>query len=148
MKPFCRTLDVRSDWSWINQQVPILMVEDTTGIIMLDQDSKKPVAACVLDNITDNSVQAHFMVTTPLVFKHGLLELCFGFIFDVLEVNYVYGLVPGDNEKAISFNKRLGFNEKARLPEAFKPGVDYLLMELKKQNCNFLPGEEHGQEIR
>lgn len=148
MSVFCRAINIESDWAWINSQVPILLVEDTTGIIMFDKRTLKPLAACVLDNITANSTQAHFMITTPIVFKHGLLQLCFGYIFDALGVNYVYGLVPGDNEKAIKFNKRLGFTEKVALPEAFKPGVDYLLMELKKENCNFLPGDTNGQEVR
>lgn len=153
MKAYFRAVHGPTDWEWINSQVPILQVEDTCGIVMVDLDKNERVAACVLDNITDNSVQAHFMVTNAAALKHGMLQECFDYIFNELSVKYVYGLVPGDNEKAIKFNQHLGFTELVRLPEAFKHGVDYVLMELKKANCNYLPpltpgDNTDGQKIR
>lgn len=151
MKPYFRALYGPVDWGWVNKQVPVLQVEDTRGIVMLDLENNETVAACILDNLTDNSVQAHFMVTKPIAFKHGLLQECFDYIFNVLGVKYVYGLVPGDNVKALKLNKHMGFTEKVRLPEAFKNGVDYVLMELKKEECKYLPtlseGLNNGQEI-
>ena len=139
MTPHFRALYGPYDWGWINQQVPILQVEDTCGIVMIDLDKNETVAACVLDNITPNSVQAHFMISTPLALRHGFLEECFDYIFNVEDKKFIFGMVPGDNEKALKFNKHLGFVERVRLPEAFKDGVDYVVMELAKENCKYLP---------
>ena len=36
----------------------------------------------------------------------------------------------------------LGFTEKLRLEDAWADGVDYVVMELKKENCRYLPQEE------
>jgi RimJ/RimL family protein N-acetyltransferase len=130
------------DWGWCNLQVGIKRCEDTDGIMAIDLDTNTTVGACIMDNWTANSVQCHFMLTTPLVLKHGFLDLCFDFMFNIMGVSRVYGLVPANNEKAVKFNTHIGFTEKARMDEAFEKGVDYLLMELKQENCLHLPKQE------
>lgn len=134
------------DWGWVNQQVGILRVEDTTGIMAINTDTNETVGACIMDNWTQNSVQCHFMITSPLVLKHDFLGCCYDFMFNVKNVKYIYGLVPADNEKAVKLNTHMGFTEKARLEEAFETGVDYLLMELKKENCEFLPPPQEQED--
>jgi len=139
VKPYVRRLHGPSDWGWINKQVPILQVSDTEGIVMIDLDKNETVAAMVIDNITHNSVQAHFMLSNVSALRHGFVEECCDLIFNEMGKKYIYGLVPGNNEKAIKFNKHVGFTEKTRMEEAFMDGVDYILMELKKENCKYLP---------
>ena len=142
MKPYFREMHGPSDWGWINEQVGILQSEDTTGITAIDLDTNRTVGACVMDNWTANSVQAHFMVASPTVLRHGFLEECFDFMFNEKGVKYVYGMVPSDNEKALKLNKHMGFTERLRLPEAFADGVDYVVMECTRDNCKYLPEEE------
>lgn len=139
MKLHFREMHGPSDWGWINQQVGVLQVEDTTGIIAVDTDTNTTVGGCVMDNWTANSVQAHFMISSPLVLRHGFLEECFDFMFNHKDVKYIYGMVPADNEKALKLNKHMGFTERLRLPEAFADGVDYVVMELEKKACKHLP---------
>lgn len=126
------------DWGWVNQQVPILRSEDTSGIMAIDEDTNTTIAACIMDNWTDSSVQCHFMVTTPLVIKHGFLETCLDYVFNERNRTAVYGLVPSKNVKARKFNKHMGFTEKCVLEKAYSPDEDYIIMELKKENCNYL----------
>ena len=139
MKLYMRALHGPTDWGWINQQVGILRVEDTCGIVGIDQDKNETVAACVMDNWTDNSVQCHFIVTNKMALRHGFLQECCDFVFNHMGRQYVYGMVPGDNEKALKLNKHIGFTEKMRLPNAFKDGVDYVVMELKREDCKYIP---------
>ena len=127
-----------SDWGWINQQVGIVRAGDTTGIMAIDLDKNETIGAAIMDNWTGNSVQCHFMLTNPMVLRHGFLQCCFDFMFNSAGVARVYGLVPGSNEKAIKFNKHIGFTVKTRLEEAYEVGVDYLLVEMKKENCTFI----------
>jgi RimJ/RimL family protein N-acetyltransferase len=133
-----RDFNGAEDWEWINQQVGINQAGDTTGIMAVDLGSKETVGACVMDNWTQNSVQCHFMITSPLVLKHDFLDCCFNFMFNVAGVTRVYGLVPANNLKAVKFNTHMGFTVKARLDEAYEVGVDYLLMEMKRENCTYL----------
>ena len=102
-----------NDWKWVNEQIPLLWVEDTSGIIAVDTDTGEPVGATIFDNWTQNSVQTHFIITSPMVLKHGLLEESYGYIFGFLGKKYMYGLVPGDNEAALKFNTKMGWTEKA-----------------------------------
>lgn len=127
-----------SDWGWVNQQVGILRCEDTTGIMAINSEKNETVGACIMDNWTQNSVQCHFMLSSALVLKHGFLECCFGYMFSTCNVKYVYGLVPANNEKAVKLNRHMGFTVKTTLEEAYEENVDYLLMELKRENCKFV----------
>jgi hypothetical protein len=141
-----RVFDGPSDWGWIQQQVGILRCEDTTGIMAIDADKNETVGACIMDNWTQNSVQCHFMISSPLVLRHKFLECCFGYMFNTFGVKYVYGLVPANNEKAVKLNTHMGFTIKARLEEAYEVGVDYLLMEMKRENCPFLEPIEASED--
>ena len=134
-----RALHGPSDWGWIQQQVNIHRVDDTSGVMAIDSDKNETIAALVTDNWTANSVQAHFMVTDNTVFRHGFLEECNDYVFNYAGRKVLYALVPGNNEKAIKLNKHIGFTEKMRFDDAFAPGVDYLVMELKKANSKYLP---------
>jgi len=59
-------------------------------------------------------------------------------MFRTMGVARIYGLVPANNEKAVKLNTHMGFTLKSRLEEAYEVGVDYLLMEMKRENCGFL----------
>lgn len=142
MKITFRKFDGAADWAWCNQQVGIVQCADTNGIMAVDKNTDKIVGACIMDNWTRNSVQCHFMVTSPLVLRHSFLECCFDFMFNTCGVNRVYGLVPANNEKAVKLNTHMGFTINSRLDEAFEPGVDYLIMELRRENCAFLQSAE------
>lgn len=133
-----RTFHGPSDWGWCQKQVGILRCEDTTGIMAIDLDTNETVGACIMDNWTQNSVQCHFMIMDALVLRHQFLECCFDFMFNRSGVIRVYGLVPANNEKAVKLNTHMGFTIKAQLEEAFAVGCDYLLMELKRENCSFI----------
>jgi hypothetical protein len=139
MKIHFRAFDGPSDWGWVNTQIPILRVEDTCGIMAIDADTNETLGACIMDNWTTNSVQAHFMATTPMLLKHGFIEECFDYLFNERELKYIYGMVPEDNVRALKLNKHMGFTEKLRLPDAWADGIDYVVMELKKENCKYLP---------
>lgn len=133
-----RTFNGPSDWGWVNLQVGIKRCEDTTGIMAVDLDTNTTVGACIMDNWTGNSVQCHLMITTPILLRHNFLECCFDFMFNTMGVNRIYGLVPANNEKAVKLNTHMGFTVKSRLEEAFEVGIDYLLMEMKRENCSFV----------
>ena len=50
----------------------------------------------------------------------------------------VIGLVPADNLKAIKLNRHIGFKEVYRISEGFAEGVDYILMQLNREDCKYL----------
>jgi hypothetical protein len=48
------------------------------------------------------------------------------------------GLTPSNNTKSLKFNKKLGFVEVFRIEDGFDEGVDYVIQELRKENCRWI----------
>ena len=133
MKLRYRALDRIADWVWVNQQIPILMVEDTSGIMAVDDTTGELVAGCIFDNWTPTSVQAHFMMATPLVLRHRFLAVCYDYVFNFKGLKAIFGLVPGDNAKALAFNLHMGWTVEARMEDAFDEGIDSVLMRCTRE---------------
>jgi hypothetical protein len=128
------------DWHWVNQQVGILRVQDTGGIVAYNEDSGELVGACIWDNWTPNSVQCHMIsVDTKALLESTFITDVFTHIFIEKGVKLIYGLLRSDNEPALKRAKFFGFNEKTRLENGWSDGVDYVLVELKKEHCRHLP---------
>lgn len=144
MTPYVREFHGPTDWGWINSHVPLLRVEDTCGIVMIDLEKNETVAAMILDNIMYNSVQAHLIIQNPLAIRHGFLTECADLVFNHMDKEYIYGMVAENREKALKLNKHMGFTEKTILPGAHAEGVGYVLMELHRDNCSFLPKLEEA----
>lgn len=134
-----RALDCDNDWSWVLRHIGIIRCSDTSGIVAVDDATGGVVAACVLDNFTKNSVQAHLILPKPMVIRHGFFETAFECIFDVCDKKAVYASIPATNTKALKLNKHLGFEVVTRLVDAWADGEDLVLIEMRKERCRFLP---------
>ena len=142
MKIRFKALNGVHEWDWIRQHIPVLKVEDSTGIMAVDLETGQIIAACVLDNFTENSVQAHFVAADTMVFRHGFAQECFRVVFEVCDKKCLYAYVLSDNEPIIKMAEHVGFTELARMEQGWDDDVDYLILELKKENCTYLPKAE------
>jgi RimJ/RimL family protein N-acetyltransferase len=59
------------------------------------------------------------------------LRAVMSYPFDTVGVRAIYGLTPRDLDRAIRFNKKIGFKEIAET-------VDCVLLELRREDCRFL----------
>tara|TARA_R110002153_G_scaffold139741_2_gene290514 strand:- start:721 stop:1149 length:429 start_codon:yes stop_codon:yes gene_type:complete len=125
-------------WGWFNSKLPVLSVEDTSGLIAIDTKTGDYVGGCVLDTWTTTSVQGHFLMESPMVFRNKFFHLCATYVFEEMNRKIIYALIPGDNKKSLKFFSHLGFTEEARLKDAFNDGIDCVILELKKENCMYL----------
>ena len=126
-------------WRWLEDRAKPIRCEDTTGFIALRDNSI--IAAVAFDSWTENSGLAHIAIEDPFVLRHGFLELAFGFAFHHADRGIMLGMTPADNEKALRFNKRIGFQEVYRVKDAYRPGIDYVLQEIRRENCRWLKPE-------
>lgn len=124
------------DWDWILDRNHLNLCADTTGIIAVDANGTR-MAATVMDTWTETSVQVHFIIDNPMVLRHKFFEEVSKFVFDTSKRLIMYGLVPANNEKSLRVTAKIGFKELTRLKDAFKQGIDYVLLELRKEHCNF-----------
>ena len=147
MKIEFRLFNGPSDWGWVKSHVPLLRVQDTCGIMAIDTEKNETVGAAIFDNFLHNSAQGTFIVTTPMVLKHGFLEEIADFIFEHCGKDYIYALVQDGNKKAIKLNHHLGFRQIFRMPEGFGKGVDFLVLSLHKDDCRFFSGSKAAQQV-
>ena len=137
MKLEFRGLEDAGDWDWVCSQVPIVACQDTSGIIAVSEGER--VAACILDNWSHSSVQFHIMITSPFVLRAGFMEVCADHVFNKCKRETIHGYIPADNVKSVRLARHTGFKVAVRLKDAWKKGVDYLIVEMRKEDCTFLP---------
>jgi hypothetical protein len=145
-----RFMDGTRDWAWINKQVRLLRVEDTTGIVAVNSDTGELIGACVMDSWTKNAVQCHLTITNMMAVRHGFINRIADYVFTECDRKLIIGLVPARNEKALKLDKHIGFTVKTVFEDVFEDGSDYVIMELKRENCPYwVPNKEqeksHGK---
>jgi hypothetical protein len=132
-----------ADLETVLKHMPYSVTQTTTGMVAYDDNTAETVAIFLCEGWTKTSVQVHQVIINPMVLRHGFFEECARYVFTIAARKTMYGLVPSNNAKALSVNEKIGFTEIAILEDAYDEGIDYILMELKRDNCNFwvLPEE-------
>jgi hypothetical protein len=125
------------DISALEGILPINITSDTAGFVAYDIVSRETVGAFVCQDWTKNSVQVHQAILNPMVIRHGFYEECADYIFSFAGRKKAFALVASDNKKALSVNRKIGFTEITRLIDAVTDGVDYVVMELKREECRY-----------
>jgi len=96
------------------------------------------------DGWNDASCQMHVAGVGNWVTRE-LLHAVFDYPFNKAGLKVVLGLVPSGNDRALKFNRHLGFTEVARIPDAHPDGA-LVLLQMRRENCKFLR-TRHGQEV-
>jgi len=84
----------------------------------VDRDGKDLLAVIVISDLVDGErLEMSVASVDPTFLTKKVLFDCFNFCFNICGVKRIYTQVIGENEKALEFNKRLGFKEIVVLPE-------------------------------
>lgn len=139
-----RLMDLRapsSDWAWMKQRVSPILCEDTEGVVAYESKTGVILGCCVADSFGPDSCYVHICIENPLIIRRGFLNIVAHALFDLRGLDRLFGLVPGNNERAYKFDRHIGFTEVARVPDGFTTGVDYIVMRMDKANCRWLQEE-------
>jgi hypothetical protein len=126
-----------ADLLTIKQAMPFSASENMNGIVAYDQDTFETLAVLVAQEWTHTACYVHQIVLKTFVMRHGWFEEIAEWLFTIAGRLKLYALVPGDNKKALSLNKKLGFKEKVTLEQAYDYDVDFVLMELNRDDCPY-----------
>ena len=137
-------MDTQKEWDWIAKRAQCNNCEDTKGLVIYKDD--QIVGAVALDSWSYNSVTIHITIEDSYAMKHGFPEEVFGYIFNTCDKGVVIGITPANNGRALRFNKRVGLVEIYRIKDGYKVGIDYVVQELRKENCKYLR-KENGYEL-
>ena len=126
----------QEEWDWIQQRAECVRSDDSRGMVCY-RDGKL-VNAVAFDHWSHNSVHIHTAFEDFLCFKHGWPEAVFGWIFMECDKGVIMGVTPASNEKAVRFNKHIGFVELFRVKDGFEVGIDFVVSEYRKENCKYI----------
>jgi L-amino acid N-acyltransferase YncA len=127
------------EWSWFKERTHVIRCEDTQGICAYMDGNLAAMA--VFDSFTVDSCSVHLAIDNPMVLRHGFLEAIAYHAYIVCGRTRLFGLVPDNNKRALKLDKHIGFKEVARIPHAVSENVGYIVMELHRRDCRFLPEE-------
>ena len=131
-KPLTET----EEWKWVQARAHPIACEDSQGLVAYDNDIIQAIA--VFDSFTVDACSVHFAIDNPFVIKHGFLNEIARHLFIQCGRKRIFGLVPSNNEKALKLDKHIGMEEVARIPDAVKEGVDYIVMRMDKESCRWI----------
>lgn len=76
-----------------------------------------------------------------------LLWAAFDYPFNQLGLSSVLGVVNSNNEKAMRYDRHLGFQEVLRFPEAHDNGGDLVLFKMDKAQCRWIKEKKHEDRM-
>lgn len=127
------------EWEWMVERTAVIACADTQGVVAYRGGAI--AAMCVADSFTVDGCCVHLAIDDPLVLRGGFLEEISRHLFVSCSRKRLFGLVPSNNAKALKFDKHIGFTEVARIPNAIRTGVDYVVMVMEREDCRWLPKE-------
>lgn len=121
----------------VRQKMPYSLNESTRGIVAYDPDTTETLAIFLAEDWTQTSVSVHQVILKTMVIRHGWFEAIADYVYTQAGRKKMFAVVPDNNPRAISLNEKIGFEQVARLTDAYAEGVDYVVMEMPREKCNF-----------
>jgi RimJ/RimL family protein N-acetyltransferase len=95
------------------------------------------VAGIVVNNYNGANATVHIAVEGIL--PRDFLRVCFDYLFNMMKLNRVTGLVPESNKKALKFDLHIGFEEEFVMPRAHPEGSMHVLV-MYREKCRWIRG--------
>lgn len=110
--------------------------KDTNGklkavTIMEDFDKQN----CMIHLVSDQSVNW---------FNRYYIKFIFNYLFKILGLRRVTATVPVDNQKALSFDTRMGFQVEGMLRKAEIGDVDMVIFGMLREECKWIKQENYN----
>ena len=133
---YFKPLTEQYEWEWVKERTHVIRCEDTQGIVAYKKAEIQ--AVCVADSFSPDSCNVHMAIGNPMVIRSGFLNEIGNHLFNVCSRSHIFGLVPATNERALKFDKHIGFTEVCRIPDGVGTGVDYIILRMNKRDCPWI----------
>ena len=128
---------------WVSRHIECNFCTDTRGIMAV-RDDGTPAGGVILNDWTFNSVVAHFGTESPMVWRHGLHKVVVDYVFNTGNRSIILGAIAANNVRAIKTVEHLGFTETCRIKDGYAKGVDHVLLQLRKETCDYYEELDNG----
>ena len=136
-----KPMTTMEEFLWFKERTHVIRCEDTQGIVAVDRGGDI-LAVCVADSFSPDSCNVHMAIDNPHVIRRGFLSEIARHLFVTCGRSHIFGLVPSTNQKALKFDKHIGFEEVCRIPDGVGTGVDYIVLRMDKATCPWLNEEQ------
>jgi RimJ/RimL family protein N-acetyltransferase len=137
----------KEHWPEIEEIMPMVYQDDTTGVVALDDDTGEFLGAVVCEDWTESMCSCHILLKNAFkALRAGIHNALADYVFVQAGRIKVMGLVPANNLRAQRLNRHFGFTELFRIEDGYRVGEDYIVMEMKKENCPYWTEVDNGQE--
>jgi len=124
------------DYEWIASRATLAVGPLFRAIKAVDE--KGNIHGMVgFDGWTPNSVSLHLALDNPLALR-SLLKPGFGIAFDEFYRGVIVVTVLSDNARSLALIPKLGFREVHRIRDGWKPGIDMVLFEMRREDCRWV----------
>ena len=123
-------------YSWICERARLVVTPGFQALEAVARDGRI-LGMVAYDGYRPNSVNMHMALDWRSAARH-LLRPAFHGAFVELGRGIVYGQVLSSNPRSLALCLHLGFREVARLKDAWEPGVDIHLVEMRRDECRWL----------
>lgn len=126
------------DWEAACRIMPMTQKEDARGVASVDPETGELWGLVVCEDWTVTSVCVHIVLAKPIrAIRDKLFENVADFVYNQAGRVKMIGMVPGDNDAALSMNGKIGFRELFRIEEGYDWGIDYVIMECLREDCRY-----------
>jgi RimJ/RimL family protein N-acetyltransferase len=108
------------------------------------EEGGRLLGGVIFTGFTGASIGLHVAGFDPNWINRDMLWVTFSYPFEQLGVKKITGTIHSGNQKAILFNRKLGFVEEARLADIFPDG-DLIVMSMRKDDCRWLKRGKCGK---
>lgn len=125
-----------SDFGWIQERTGCARTNGFKAIKATD-DAGRILGMVAYDGWTENAVQAHMAVDTPVAWR-ALLKPAFEYPFIQAGKSVILAIIPAGNARSVNLAKRFGFRETYRVRDGWATGEDLVLLEMRREECRWL----------
>ena len=104
-----------------------------------EKGSSDLAVAVALNGFMGNVCQIHVAMAPNYNYSpKEMLQAAFRYAFETLGRERLIGIVNSNNEKAMVYDKHLGFEELTRIEGAHDEGGDIVIFSMTKEQCKYL----------
>lgn len=111
---------------------------DLQAILWVNAETKMVEWVVGFNAFLGKTCQMHVVNLTGKSTPRKLIWAAFHYAFVVCGLSMVFGILNSNNERAVEYDKKLGFKEVNRFPEAHDDGGDIVVLQMKRDDCRWV----------
>lgn len=129
------------------REIGVRATHDLRAMFWVNKDTNLIEWVVGYDGFIGKCCQMHVVNLGGTPAPRKMLWAAFDYPFNKAGMKAVTGIVNSKNEKAMRFDKHLGFKELARLPGMHDDGGDLVVMKMQEHECKWLKEKKYEAEL-